>query len=102
MKKSVVNKWVKALRSGKYKQGTDHLKRNGKYCCLGVLCSITKMKNWKTMNYLSYNIREQLGLNSDVGEFKNESTKESLAVLNDTGNDFNRIADIIERDWKKL
>ncbi len=30
--------WVKDLRSGEFEQGTGKLKRNGKYCCLGVLC----------------------------------------------------------------
>ena len=29
-------KWVKALRSGKYKQGKGYLHHADKYCCLGV------------------------------------------------------------------
>lgn len=33
-------KWVKALRSGKYAQAEGQLRRNGGYCCLGVLCEI--------------------------------------------------------------
>lgn len=42
-----VKKWIKALRSRKYKQGRGHLCRvqaNGKenYCCLGVACEIFK------------------------------------------------------------
>lgn len=32
--------WVKALRSGDYEQGQDYLCRDGKFCCLGVLCEI--------------------------------------------------------------
>lgn len=45
MKKEVAKKWVKALRSGKYKQGETYLKQlndNGqaKHCCLGVLCEL--------------------------------------------------------------
>lgn len=32
--------WVKVLRSGNYKQGSHYLRRNDKYCCLGVLCDI--------------------------------------------------------------
>jgi hypothetical protein len=32
-------KWVAALRSGKYRQGTGRLRtKDGGYCCLGVLC----------------------------------------------------------------
>jgi hypothetical protein len=32
--------WIEALRSGEYRQGTDHLYNSGAYCCLGVLCRI--------------------------------------------------------------
>ena len=31
------NKWIKNLRSGKYKQITGSLKRKGSYCALGLL-----------------------------------------------------------------
>jgi hypothetical protein len=37
MKPSIKAKWVKALLSGKFKQGTGAMEKNGKYCCLGVL-----------------------------------------------------------------
>lgn len=39
-------KWVKALRSGKYKQGKGQLfqKEDNQYCCLGVACVIQKIK----------------------------------------------------------
>jgi hypothetical protein len=45
MKKTVMKKWVKALRSGKFKQGKEQLKKTnpqGKvnHCCLGVLCEL--------------------------------------------------------------
>jgi hypothetical protein len=37
----VAKKWVKALRSGKYKQGTGTLlTANGRHCCLGVLTDL--------------------------------------------------------------
>ena len=54
MKNNIMKKWVKALRSGKYKQGFGTLKQynsNGKpkHCCLGVLCELynNDMKNSK-------------------------------------------------------
>lgn len=58
MKQNIMKKWVKALRSGKFKQGTGTLKqynRKGqvKYCCLGVLCELynqdMKKKKKKTL-----------------------------------------------------
>lgn len=45
MKKRVLTKWLKALRSGKYKQGRGALcqidkKGTESFCCLGVLCDL--------------------------------------------------------------
>ena len=34
-------KWIKALRSGEYKQGLSCLHHDSKYCCLGVACDIS-------------------------------------------------------------
>lgn len=38
--KRSVNKWIKALRSGKFTQTKDVLNREGSYCCLGVACKV--------------------------------------------------------------
>lgn len=45
MNKNIAKKWVKALRSGKYKQGDGYLKitdcsGDSCHCCLGVLCEL--------------------------------------------------------------
>lgn len=45
MKAEVAKKWVRALRSGKYKQGRNALKYKSergvvRHCCLGVLCEL--------------------------------------------------------------
>ena len=47
MKQKVMRAWVRALRSGKYKQGrgalrnkTAAFKTGQKFCCLGVLCDL--------------------------------------------------------------
>lgn len=42
MDKKLKAKWVKALLSGKYPQGSGALyeKMHGGYCCLGVLCAV--------------------------------------------------------------
>lgn len=42
MKKTIKKLWIKALRSGKYKQASGHLRKNGGFCCLGVLCDLYK------------------------------------------------------------
>ena len=42
MKKEIADKWVAALRSGDYKQVHAYLHTPAGYCCLGVLCEITK------------------------------------------------------------
>jgi len=41
MNKKVAQLWIKALRSGKYKQGQNVLlDEKNRYCCLGVLCDL--------------------------------------------------------------
>jgi hypothetical protein len=39
--KEFAEKWVKALRSKKYKQGVGYLCDDGTYCCLGVAAMIS-------------------------------------------------------------
>lgn len=45
MKQNIMKKWINALRSSKFKQGTGTLKQynsngNAQHCCLGVLCEL--------------------------------------------------------------
>jgi hypothetical protein len=40
MKKSLKTKWIAALRSGKYTQGFNRLRKDDTFCCLGVLCDL--------------------------------------------------------------
>ena len=36
-------RWIEALRSGQYKQGTQGLRTtDNRFCCLGVLCDVVK------------------------------------------------------------
>jgi len=59
MKKDIAKKWIKALRSGKYKQGKGYLKQfndknEPRHCCLGVLCELyndTMKQNHKKTLY---------------------------------------------------
>lgn len=40
MNPEIKARWVAALRSGEYEQGTYKLNRDGKFCCVGVLCDL--------------------------------------------------------------
>jgi len=40
MNPEVKQKWIDALRSGKYEQGSEKLRTVSGYCCLGVLCDL--------------------------------------------------------------
>lgn len=41
---SLKRKWIAALRSGKFKQGSGDLYDDGSYCCLGVLAKVQGAK----------------------------------------------------------
>jgi hypothetical protein len=44
--KKNLRKWVAALRSGEYEQGKGALHLDGRYCCLGVACDLSKTGEW--------------------------------------------------------
>lgn len=108
MKKQIADKWVKALRSGEYEQGKSQLRNkfDNTYCCLGVLCEISKKgfidSNWN----LSKEIQTWAGMATSNGslEDKIHYTKSTdLTILNDIDNmSFDEIADIIQMTWKEL
>lgn len=39
-REAIYHAWIAALRSGQYKQGRFRLERDGRFCCLGVLCHV--------------------------------------------------------------
>lgn len=41
------DEWVRALRSGEFKQGRGQLRHAGRYCCLGVLCQLRPDIKWR-------------------------------------------------------
>ena len=135
MRKDVMKKWVQALRSGKFKQGTGTLKQfnskgHNQKCCIGVRCELYKqdMKKNKKKT-LSENVydndsdfsygycrfggnKEDLpkevikwsGMKDNIGRFTTNTvpSEYSLADLNDLGQKFKTIADIIEKNWEVL
>jgi hypothetical protein len=90
--------WVAALRSGEYKQAKGHLcgERTGGYCCLGVagkLIGLTDDQLYTSNSYPAYTaVKDAYGLRTDLGYFGNDG----LAMRNDGGASFEKIADIIE------
>src|ERR1700680_3265817 len=82
MKLTITKKWVKALRSGKYKQHRGDLvgPKGNSFCCLGVLTDLyckefptSKVK--KTLepksgdDILCYNVRKWAGLKTYNGSY---------------------------------
>lgn len=136
MKQNIMKKWVKALRSGKYKQGAGTLKQynrkgQAEHCCLGVLCELynqdMKKNKKKTLPEKIYNndrdfshgysrfgghkedlpkmVKEWSGIHDGIGTFTDNYSQlhnHSLVDLNDNGETFKTIANIIENNWENL
>lgn len=113
MNSTIKKQWVDALRSGEYEQTTGTLKDDNGFCCLGVLCDIylkEHNKEWvhhpNTYQYSIEDNYEILPLNVSnwayLGDldpcFYVDGQKHFLTYLNDNGHDFNRIADLIEKN----
>lgn len=104
-------RWVKALESGKYKQGKGSLHRineekEHEFCCLGVACDLYKKLGGRLPTikkrdlvqyggcdiYLPPTVKDALGLSATNGSFASPS---SLADMNDNGKSFKEIAAVI-------
>jgi hypothetical protein len=130
MKKAIAKIWVKALRSGKFEQAEGFLKRfdrNDKpsHCCLGVLCELyndTMKKNQKKSlpvevykngdgtthaifgssdATLPNEVMEWAGMKSMTGDLV-YCDYSDLTCMNDEGEDFDTIADTIEKNVENL
>lgn len=117
MDKEIADKWVKALRSGKYKQGESVLckveDKNVKYCCLGVLCHILGTpytvedgckkygceEDEQAFCRLPFAVMLQTEMKSGIGRLDEFTT---LSNLNDRGKSFEEIANVIEENWELL
>jgi hypothetical protein len=105
-------KWVKALRSGEYRQTKSVLTNGNGFCCLGVACEISGLGHWAGDGEWEYRtkgsspdtaflpnaVRDWLGLATTGGDFG----ATSLTHLNDTGKRFPAIARIIESEPEGL
>lgn len=108
MNPEIKQKWIEALRSGKYAQTTKVLKTfDNRFCCLGVLCDIINPNKWvenKTYpQYMEYKLEYQGFFKMAPPEIMGNaeiatSSCEALARRNDGGDTFNEIADWIEQN----
>jgi hypothetical protein len=127
MRATALDAWLKALRSGEYRQGENRLctlSEDGakSFCCLGVLSDLAVKEGacvWSKyphaqgaegvghdLHYLSEAVIEWSGLQQLSAEqikFNNlvvaidGPTKTYVSCLNDIGRTFTEIADVIEQ-----
>jgi hypothetical protein len=124
LKPDIKERWITALESGEYKQGTGVLRNENEFCCLGVLCDLHSRETgerWETDEYPStYYLGEMCFLPLEVADwaFDNFDAEEddeynianiqsvpgfreahppSLIAANDTDNySFKQIAQLIK------
>lgn len=114
MTREQADKWIAALRSGKYKQTTGVLRNDNGYCCLGVLCNIVDNSKWyKSVDSGAYffdgqfevlpgSIKDETGIKNNTGTFLVYGVPISLSSLNDEGLTFDQIADLIDYFYEEL
>lgn len=107
------SKWIAALRSGEYEQGTGRMYSNGELCCLavaGVVCGIDPLDFVDTTivwadpinNFEKYNKVLALARAKGYPEmlivkgYDDEQVPKVLASMNDSGSTFFEIANYIE------
>jgi hypothetical protein len=102
MDQRIKKEWVDALRSGTYEQGFGSLRKDGKYCCLGVLCAVIghiplfPEEDFGIDDSLPPMVAKQVGLGSTNPEVILGVLPTPLSVLNDDGVPFDEIAKLIE------
>ncbi|HSW91758.1 MAG TPA: hypothetical protein VLG09_03880 [Candidatus Saccharimonadales bacterium] len=107
MKPSVKEKWIKALRSGKYKQGSAHLydAATESYCCLGVLAeievgSVDAARRPTGEEFLAPQFLERFGLTEDEQRHLSKLNDGSPFAFNGPieQHSFEEIANYIEKN----
>lgn len=102
--KKFFKKWVKALRSGEFKQGIKRLKSRatGGFCCLGVACVVkgrTTKKAFKTYTRSGSSLESEEWAGNWLLP---KQEQEVLASLNDGKRfSFKKIANHIENTYLK-
>jgi hypothetical protein len=120
MNKRIKTLWIKALKSGEFKQCKGYLAKDGKYCALGVLSVLALLEGactydeangvgaFDNVRYrLSYGVMRWAEIAQDNERFLNpgelsvvinvQGFTTSVMELNDDGKSFKQIAELIER-----
>jgi hypothetical protein len=99
MNKRYKAKWIKALRSGKYEQGSGSLYNpyNNSFCCLGVLHEcITGRKPRRNSVFLSDAIADKASIERVHNSA--DTIQDKLSCMNDRGDSFSKISNWIEKN----
>lgn len=118
MNPQVKEKWVEALRSGKYVQGVGVLRKQDTYCCLGVLCDLYLKEHpepwneWHKDYFMedgrfkfmgrtfalpeSVRLWAELDYDDPVVRVPGTTNRDNLSNINDRGTNFHAIAGMIE------
>ena len=120
MNKNIKKLWIKALKSGEFKQGVGFLEKDGKYCALGILSLLALVEGICTYKEergvggfdnkrfnLSFNVMKWAGIAQDDERFLDpeehkvlltvRNTKTSILELNDSGKSLKEIAMFVEK-----
>jgi len=106
--KKLARQWVKALRSGEYKQGVDDLcsislegkEQTAEYCCLGVLCEVENGEDfWIKSDRYSSRLRPRGSDSTSYygNHILSDDLVDKLVNMNDSGDSFKKIASYIEK-----
>lgn len=103
----VYDLWIAALRSGKYKQTRKVLRDNEGFCCLGVLCDLSRKDGgpkWNEGGWGDYIFKDEIeGLPVIMSKFMQISREEETTLMRMNDDDeasFKEIADYIEKELK--
>lgn len=100
MDKNLKKVWVKALRSGDYKQGKGNLYKKGRFCCIGVLCDIQGI-DWRKELPRVFDRQTTIPPREYDPTGITGDTYDTLGEMNDdktNKNSFKKIADWIEKN----
>lgn len=103
MDNAVKQRWLKALRSGDYEQGKNHLCYNDKYCCLGVLADIEDLFDPQLdgqSRFVNAGFGKRLFGMLSAEYIRSIDmcyvTAGELAIINDESDDFKEVINMIE------